>query len=103
MWPCGKDLIQQTRTWCEFQCFSGAIPQLLQLPLADPFFSILSTWAYLSDSTPQLSLKLVILKIQGIQSLCSFLGLTKEGGCLTSSEVGEYGEEGAQDPGGASM
>lgn len=83
---------QQTRTG-EFQCFSGAVPQILQPLLGDSSFSILSTWAYLSDSTPQRSLKLVILKIQGIQSLCSFLGLMKEGGCLTSSEAGEYDEE----------
>lgn len=76
----------------ESQCLSGTILEFPQPHLGD-----LPALSYLSDSPSQLSLKPAILKIQGNQSVCFFLGLMKVGVCLTFSEAGGYGAEWADD------
>lgn len=88
MWPMAKISVSRPEPDVNFSAFQ-ALSFRFPSPSADPPLSVLSTCAYLSDSTSQLSLKLVILKIQGNQSLGCFLGLVKERECLTSSEAGE--------------
>lgn len=90
MWPCGKDLIQQTRSWWGISMLFRHYPSISSAPSSWPsFLYCIYLCLSLRFNSPAL-LQTNGTKNSGNKCLCCFLGLAKEG---EYPEAGGYGAE----------